>query len=314
MLSSFDHISTFFASYEEREDAFSRAVAFKLARRYAGPSIFWQEFSRISRQSTETQKNDHTAYIPSNPRDCLAFGTPRQVLMASQMSAGRTGAAATAGVMDTACRFHILDQLSQPIRTLSGGETVKLALAKTSVDLAACSRVVIASPFTWLSESNRHLLEDIVTQAHDMPRQIAILALTGEEDLIPIRETDPFLTPRPGTIPFTLTLSEIRIPLSVSLHPLAAEAAHAAIENSSLTLASPCLILGNNGQGKKPSGPNHRQCRFLQRKCRDRRSCVGKTSLSPVSGCIDPDHAAILFRPRRRHGRQTRGPRPKMLW
>ena len=49
MASSLDHISTFFASYEEREDAFRRAVAFKLARRYAGPSVFWQDFSGISR-------------------------------------------------------------------------------------------------------------------------------------------------------------------------------------------------------------------------------------------------------------------------
>ena len=42
----------------------------------------------------------------------------------------------------------------------------------------------------------------------------------------------------------------VRIPLSVSLHPLAAETAHATIENRSLSLASPCLIVGDNGQGK----------------------------------------------------------------
>jgi energy-coupling factor transporter ATP-binding protein EcfA2 len=170
--------------------------------------------------------------------------------MASLMSAGKTGARATAGVMDTACRFGIEDQLSQPIRTLSGGETVKLALAKTSVGLAACSRVVVASPFTWLSQANRHLLETVVTDASEKHKQISILALAGEGDLTPIGDTDPFPAPWPATIPFALNLSDVTIPLSVSLHPLAAEAAHAAIENRSLALFSPCLITGDNGQGK----------------------------------------------------------------
>jgi energy-coupling factor transporter ATP-binding protein EcfA2 len=250
MTCSLDHISTFFSSYEEREDAFRRAVTFKLARRYAGPSAFWQDFSRISRGDAGVQEKGHVAYIPSNPRDCLAFGTPRQVLMAGLMSAGKTGANATAGVMDMASRFEVKGQLSQPIRTLSGGETVKLALAKTSVGLSDCSRVVVASPFTWLSEANRHLLNTIVTEAGEKRKQISILALAGEGDLTPICNTDPFLTPSPATIPFGLNLSEVRIPLSVSLHPLATEAAHASIENRSLALSSPCLIVGDNGQGK----------------------------------------------------------------
>ncbi len=250
MTSSLDQITTFFTFYEEREDAFRRAVAFKLARRYAGPSVFWQDFSSISRGDMDVQENGHVAYIPSNPRDCLAFGTPRQVLMASLMSAGKTGATAAAQVMDTARRFEILDQLSQPIRTLSGGETVKLALAKTSVGLTTCSRVVVASPFTWLSEANRHLLETVVTEASEKRKQVSILALAGEEDLSPIRGTDPFLTPSPAAIPFALNLSEVRIPLSVSLNPLAVEAVHATIENRSMTLSSPCLVVGDNGQGK----------------------------------------------------------------
>jgi len=225
-------------------------VAFKLARRYAGPSVFWQDFSGISRGDTGAQEADYVAYIPSNPRDCLAFGTPRQVLMAGLMSAGKSGAGDTTAVMDTACGFEIQDLLSQPIRTLSGGETVKLALAKTSVGLGDCSRVVVASPFTWLSQANRHLLETIVTQAREKQKPISILALTGEGDLNPIDETDPFLKPSPVMIPFTLNLSQVRIPLSVSLHPLAREAAHASIENRSMALSSPCLIVGDNGQGK----------------------------------------------------------------
>ena len=250
MNASLDPISTFFPSYEEREDAFRRAVGFKLARRYAGPSVFWQDFSRISRGGLDSQEKGHVAYIPSNPRDCLAFGTPHQVLMASHLSAGKTGDAAINGLLETARRFEISDLLSQPIRTLSGGETVKLALAKTVVGLATCSELVVASPFTWLSDSNRHLLESLVVEFRENQKPLSILALQGEADLSLIDPSDPLQAPSPETLPFTLELKNVRIPLTISLRPLAAEAEYAVIENRCADLLSPCLIIGDNGQGK----------------------------------------------------------------
>lgn len=245
-----EELSTVFDTYEEREEAFRSEVAFKLARRYAGPSVFWQDFSRIAREGIVAEEDEYVAYIPSNPRDCLAFGTPYQVLMASAITAKKQDSDVTAEVTAAAHDFGIAEQLAQPIRTLSGGETVKLALAKSFLGLSACSRMVIASPFTWLSAANRHLLKTIATEADRLNKHIALLVLAGEENLTLIDKKDPFMIPSPDTIPFALKLKNIRIPLSLALNPLASKVSYAAIQNTSLQLASPCVVVGENGQGK----------------------------------------------------------------
>lgn len=126
----------------------------------------------------------------------------------------------------------------------------KLALAKTALGLATCSRVVVASPFAWLSKANHHLLETVVIQAGQNEKPVSILALEGEANLSPIHGTDPFLPPSPHSIRFDLTLTDVQIPLSVALNPLASETAYATVESTSMTLISPCLIAGENGQGK----------------------------------------------------------------
>jgi energy-coupling factor transporter ATP-binding protein EcfA2 len=245
-----DQFSKVFNTYEDREDAFRRSVVFKLARRYAGPSVFWQDFGRITREGTTADENGHVACIPSNPRDCLAFGSPHQVLMAAAMTAGKTDTDVMKTVSDTAKVFGIEEQLGQPIRTLSGGETVKLALAKSYMSLSSCSRVVIASPFAWLSATNRHLLGTVVSESKRLKKSLSLMILAGEEDLSLISENDPFLAPSADTVIFTITLSDVRIPLSLSLNPLVSKVHHATIENTTLRLLSPCLVVGDNGQGK----------------------------------------------------------------
>jgi energy-coupling factor transporter ATP-binding protein EcfA2 len=250
MIPRLDQFSTVFNTYEEREEAFRRSVGFKLARRYAGPAVFWQDFSRITREGIAREENGHVVYIPSNPRDCLAFGTPHQVLLAAAMGSEKTGPNGMAAVLETAAAFGIEEQLKQPIRTLSGGETVKLALAKAYVSLPTCSRTVIASPFTWLSATNRHLLKTLVAESWRRNKSLSLLLLAGEEDLSLIHDKDPFLAPFPDRLTFSLTLSAVRIPLSLSLNPLVSELSHAAIQDTSLQLASPCLLVGDNGQGK----------------------------------------------------------------
>ena len=250
MIPRLDQFSTVFNTYEEREDAFRHSVVFKLARRYAGPSVFWQDFSRITHEGITAEENGHVAYIPSNPRDCLAFGTAHQVLMAAAMTAESADPDVMATVLETARGFGLEEQLKQPIRTLSGGETVKLALAKSYVGLSSCSRTIIASPFTWLSAVNRHLLETVVAESYRLNKNLSLLILAGEEDLSLISNKDPFLTPSPDTVAFSLTLSAVRIPLSLSLNPLVSEVPHATIRDTSLQLSSPCLVVGNNGQGK----------------------------------------------------------------
>jgi len=240
--------TSFFHNYEDREDAFRQLVDLKLARRYGGPALFWKDFSHISSALLDSRENDFIAYITSNPRDCLAFATARQVLMAAFMAAGQ--AADEKDITETVQRFAIAGQLSQPIRTLSGGETVKLALAKTHVAMKSCAKMVISSPFTWLSAGNRHLLEDMVQQGGSSLKQIALLALDGEDDLSAASPGDPLRLPSQAAIPFSMEMAGVRVPLALSLNPLAAAVPHAAIKNTSLHLESPCLLAGENGQGK----------------------------------------------------------------
>jgi len=248
MMETLHSCTTFFNNYEEREDAFRQLVDFKLARRYGGPALFWKDFSLISSTISSSRGDDRISSITSNPRDCLAFATARQVLLAALMSAGKD--ADEKQVLDVVSRFGIADQLSQPIRTLSGGETVKLALAKTLVAIPSCSKVVISSPFTWLSSGNRHLLEDMVLMSRSHGKEVSILALEGEDNLSPATPDDPIFLPEQGGLFFSLRMSEVRIPLTLSINPLTATIPHAAIDDTCLELESPCLLTGDNGQGK----------------------------------------------------------------
>ena len=248
MMESVQSCTTFFNNYEEREDTFRQLVDFKLARRYGGPALFWKDFSTISKNIHAAAGEGHISSITSNPRDCLAFATARQVLMAALMSAGKGGDEGQ--VMEDLSQFSIADQVSQPIRTLSGGETVKLALAKTYVTIPLCSKIVISSPFTWLSSGNRHLLEKLVLKSMQSRKEVIILALDGEDDLSVSTQNDPFCLSDQGGLDFSLTMSDVRIPLNLSINPLSEPSPSAAIEDTCLRLESPCLLEGGNGQGK----------------------------------------------------------------
>ena len=247
-MSNLESCTTFFSNYEEREDAFRKSVDFKLARRYGGPALFWKDFRQISGTVTSPRNGDLVSSITSNPKDCLAFATAGQVLTAALMSAGKWGNQDQIG--DIASRFGIAGQVTQPIRTLSGGESVKLALAKTLLSIPSCGKVVISSPFSWLSSTNRYLLEDVIEQCFQNHKQVSILALDGEDDLSPATPDDLGFRSGQNVLSFSMQMSDVRIPLTLSLNPLADHVPCAAIDDTSLKLESPCLITGENGQGK----------------------------------------------------------------
>ncbi|MDX2445741.1 MAG: hypothetical protein QNK29_00905, partial [Desulfobacterales bacterium] len=163
-------------------------VDFKLARRYGGPALFWKDFRQISGTVTSPRNGDLVSSITSNPKDCLAFATAGQVISAALISAGKWRNEDQ--IADIASRFGIAGQVTQPIRTLSGGESVKLALAKIYVSIPSCGKVVISSPFAWLSSANRYLLEDVIEQCFHDRIQVSILALDGEDDLTPATPDD----------------------------------------------------------------------------------------------------------------------------
>lgn len=236
--------TTCFHTFEDREAAFNAAVGHLIPGRYRGPQYFWRDFNKVTSAMAHVRPC-LPAYITSNPRDCLAFGTAEQVLAAATMGAGggrdREAAAAWFG-LERAGR--------QPIRSLSGGETVRLALAK--VMLAAtrgAEALVIASPFCWLSRGQLPLLNKVLARYAGMGKPVRILAMQDEQSLAPM--SDRWLQAVDfGAIPFDLELAGLQIQLGMPVNTLTAKPVLAGVADFHQTLDSPCLVTGDNGQGK----------------------------------------------------------------
>jgi len=245
----------YFKTYEEREEAFRNSVFSLIPRKYSGPKLFWKDFGLISVQALSKYMKHPAAYITSNPRDCLAFGNPWQVLTAAVLKAQKADNGFSHDVLDIAKEFDIQENLYQPIRTLSGGETVKVSLAKSFIASKYSCRLTIASPFSWLSYDNSVFLEKLFRHYGGLNIPIEVFALEGEDSDGQIvrndncqKETDR------RAIGFTLYLKGVRILLGTPLNPLYSQQTFARADDFESELFSPCLIVGKNGQGKSLIG------------------------------------------------------------
>ena len=241
---------TYFPTYEKREDAFRDHVHALIPRKYSGPELFWKDFGRISMAEISRLTRQPVAYITSNPRDGLAFGTPWQVLQAASMAAQSSGRREAIAPEEIAQLFELREQRDQPLRTLSGGETVRLALAKAYTAAAYCRKLIIASPFSWLSLGNRRHLNELVRRWRVLDYPVEILALEGEDSEAPIDVSEDPAAFRAQQVDFSISLRDLRIQLSSSLNPMVAGRTYARVNDLEIDLRSPCLIVGENGQGK----------------------------------------------------------------
>jgi energy-coupling factor transporter ATP-binding protein EcfA2 len=241
---------TYFNSYEEREESFRQRVGALIPRKYAGPSVFWDDFGEIRHRDPAQLTEINIAYVSSNPRDCLAFASPWQVLCAAAMATVGPGEKARAAVESVANQFGLTANLYQPIRTLSGGETVKVALAKCYLAAAATHGLVVASPYSWLSQKNARYLENTVQHYCRQGLPVELMALEGEDTSTPF-ELELFnhmaVT---SSVPFELVFSDVRIGLGAPVSAFDSQPVTARLENCRLSLQSPCLVIGENGQGK----------------------------------------------------------------
>ena len=245
------HRSTrYFRTYEEREEAFRQTVYSLVPRKYCGPKLFWKDFGRVSTRKLTKLIHQPVAFITSNPRDCLAFGTPWQVLTAVDMCAPKKNKDFTGDIEQIARNFNLHENLYQPIRTLSGGETVQLALAKSFLSSRFTSRLAIASPFSWLSRDNSIYFLNLIQHYIDFGIPFELLALEGEDSTKPVQYKDRETIHIGHPIRFRITLDNLHINLSSSLNPMISRKTYALVENLEAELISPCLIIGDNGQGK----------------------------------------------------------------
>ena len=240
----------YFNSYEQREQAFRDSVFSLIPRKYSGPRFFWKDFTNISLEELAAFTRHRLAYITSNPRDGLAFGTPWQVLKAAVLCARDANLSFSPTVEDVAREFDLVDLLDQPIRTLSGGETVKLALAKASVASTYTEKLIIASPFSWLSRDNTHFFQKLFDRYRCSDLPVQLLALEGEDSDKPVTAAEFPESILRDYIDFSLFFEGLRIPLGSSLNPIYSRQTYARVADFETSLHSPCLIVGENGRGK----------------------------------------------------------------
>ncbi len=242
--------TTYFKSFEQREQAFRDSVCSLIPRKYSGPRLFWNDFTSVSLEELSAFAGQRLAYITSNPRDGLAFGTPWQVLKAAAMCARDADQAYSVSVEEVAREFDIFDFLHQPIRTLSGGETVKLALAKASVASIFTDKLIIASPFSWLSRENTLFFQKLIDRYRRSDHPVQLFALEGEDSDQPVTDVEFPDSTLKEPLDFSLCLEGLRIPLSSSLNPIYSKQTHAGAADFKASVNSPCLLVGGNGQGK----------------------------------------------------------------
>jgi ABC-type cobalamin/Fe3+-siderophores transport system ATPase subunit len=236
----------YFPNYEALEDAFRLRIATLLPRKHAGTDRFWQDFQRLLHAPPEGRAQRAEHYITSNPRDCLAFGTPRQVLKAALMTAAPSTASRSLDVDAMAARFGLLTHLNQPVHSLSGGETVRLALAKAFVTAARADRLTLASPFSWLSLNNRRFFNELARHCRDLDTPMEVFALEGEDSMTAAAP----LPDAPGGPMVRIFFHKAGVVLSSLLDGLQNRRLRAAFADVDLKLRSPCLVRGDNGQGK----------------------------------------------------------------
>ncbi len=237
-----------FDTFEAREAAFNQSVGHLLPVRYQGAAAFWRDFGRIAHADASIPQG-LPAFITSNPRDCLAFGSPLQVLSAAAATARGKARFPAADTDRIARQFRLESVLYQPIRTLSGGETVRLALAKALIAAACHDQLVIASPFCWMAASHMPLLDTVAEAFTQAGKKVRILTMRDEADLSPIsrRQLDPLEL---STLPFTLICRQCRIALGTPINAVTAQQVFADVADTTFALSSPCLVMGDNGQGK----------------------------------------------------------------
>ena len=236
----------YFRNYEALEDAFRLRIATLLPRKHAGTDRFWHDFQRLLQALPEARAQRAEHYITSNPRDCLAFGTPRQVLKAALMMATPSTPGRFVDVDAMAARFGLQSHLNQPVHSLSGGETVRLALAKAFITAGRAERLTLASPFSWLSLNNRRFFDALALHCRERGTPLEVFALEGEDSMTAAAP----LPDAPGGPLVRIFFHQAGVVLSSPLDGLQNRRLRAAFDDADFKLRSPCLIQGDNGQGK----------------------------------------------------------------
>ncbi len=241
---------TYYDTFEEREAAFRLATHAIFPRRHQGPARFWKDFKQIWGQKETFEEIRKLAIVTPHPGDGLVFGTPQQELAAAigwlEIDPGKI-AAKTAAIADL---FELTDHLNQPLRTLSGGETVRMALAKVFAATDWANKLVMAAPFAWMDRRHNSLVGRVIEQYQKKEIPAQVMALAGENDVDGSSSPAMMGFDLSKPLQFSLTFKDVQIPLASLLERIGSTPPLAVVDDFKATLISPCLLAGGNGQGK----------------------------------------------------------------
>lgn len=231
-----------FQIYEAREAYFRKHVSKLMPTSHLGARRFWRDFNGISAKDVAAAMHSRIACITAFPQDGLAFATPKQVVRAAAM-----GQADAAALENRALELFRLQALqNQTLRTLSGGESVRLALAKAWLNADTHAQLVVASPYSWLDSHNAGLTRQTAEAYLEHGKPVTYLALTGEDTVLP---PDGAAVPALPPLALRLAAKDLRLRLNQSFS-FGARPLWARVRDYDFELASPCLVTGENGAGK----------------------------------------------------------------
>lgn len=241
---------TYYDTFEARENAFRQATHAIFPRRHQGPARFWQDFKQILGQKKTFEEIRRLAIVTPHPGDGLVFGTPKQELAAVIGWPETDPDQITAKTAAIADLFELTNHLDQPLRTLSGGETVRLALAKVFAASNWADELVMAAPFAWMDHRYNPLVSKVIEQYRQKKIPAQVMALVGENDAESLSSPIAMGFDPNQPLQFGLAFKDVKIPLANLLERIGAAPPLAVVADCKTTLTSPCLLAGGNGQGK----------------------------------------------------------------
>jgi len=238
-------------TFEELQMGLESFLGFSLPHFLLGRSKFLREMGIWLADFDEKQPHRFINAVPPNPRECLILPTPAQELwIAWNASSGRMPS--DSEIYEMAGRFGLPRRvLGQPSSTLSGGESVLLALAKLATYADSEESALVCTPTQWLHHTNFSKLFDLETLYGS--GNVDWLVMEGETlEAAPLggqAQKDPFGTP----LEWFLEVEDPVVEFAASQFPNESRAfcLHYSLGEKDLgALPSPTLLTGENGVGK----------------------------------------------------------------
>lgn len=226
-----------FNSFEDRDSHLRTNLKVPLPRRHDGPGVFYSDFLR----AMEIFERPNYSLITPNPMDYLPFDRVRLILNAAFRLSMRADATEIHNVTNQFDLTHLTHRL---VYTLSGGETLRVAMAKCVLESRGTGKLIMSAPWGVLSKAGRRYLGQLLEAYTRDDSDYQILCLEGDTS----DEPDSDLKTETG-VPFGIKTESLSISLSDAV-----ESEYYAValvdDFESSTLRSPCLIYGENGHGK----------------------------------------------------------------